>query len=614
MSIDDLVTELLLQWENDPARTPEELCRDYRQHPEHAALLTAIEQAIRDIEAADSMLATPHEDDSGSRATPGPFPQKLPSTMPPSAVAAGTSAALFNGTALETRYRPQSFHAKGGLGEVWRAEDEELHREVALKRIQERHRGNAESLRRFLREAEITAKLQHPGIVPVHGLGRDADGRPCYAMRFVEGGTLDDALKRFHEADRQPGRNAGERSLALRELLNRFIAVCNTVAYAHSRGILHRDLKPGNIMLGDYGETLVVDWGLAKPFARTELERSTGEATLMPAATEDCPEGGTQHGRALGTPAYMSPEQAAGRWDVVGPASDVFSLGATLYAILTAQPPYRGPTQEIVLHQARHGEFPTPRKVKPDVPRALEAICLKAMALKPEDRHATARELGADVEKWLADEIVSAWLEPFTDRARRWMRRHRAMVASSAAAVLVALLASITGVFVLAAAERRERGLRETAQEKEQEAFDEKGKAEAAQEQAMEAMRAIDPKEETLQTLLAQLRAAFTTEERKAITTAKCKEKADQQWDVGGFEYKYPALRALMTDRRGQINERSFGKLLSDSRDKVRDGYCLRRSEQRGNFKTYYLDAQPADKPSDAAARRIEASLRKISP
>jgi serine/threonine-protein kinase len=212
------------------------------------------------------------------------------------------SVAMLTGTALETRYRPQSLHAKGGLGEVWRAEDEELHREVALKRIQERHRGNVEGLRRFVREAEITAKLQHPGVVPVHGLGRDADGRLCYAMRFIEGGTLDEALKRFHEADRQPGRDPGERSLALRELLNRFIAVCNTVAYAHSRGILHRDLKPSNIMLGDYGETLVVDWGMAKPFARTEVERSTGEATLMPPATEDSPEGATQHGQALGTP------------------------------------------------------------------------------------------------------------------------------------------------------------------------------------------------------------------------------------------------------------------------------------------------------------------------
>ena len=174
-------------------------------------LLEAVKMAIRDT-------------------TPGPFPPELPPTVPPSAVAAGATAALVTGTALETRYRPQSFHAKGGLGEVWRAEDEELHREVALKRIQERHRDNDESLRRFLREAEITAKLQHPGVVPVHGLGRDADGHLCYAMRFIEGATLDESIKRFHEADRQPDRDASERSLALRELLNRFVAGCNPVA------------------------------------------------------------------------------------------------------------------------------------------------------------------------------------------------------------------------------------------------------------------------------------------------------------------------------------------------------------------------------------------------
>jgi serine/threonine-protein kinase len=497
MSIEELVTELLVQWENHPASSPEELCRDYLQHPEHAALLEAVKLAIRDIEAADSMLATPHEDDSGSRATPGPFQPKLPSTVPPSPMPSDTDLSPAAGTVLGSRYRPQSFHARGGLGEVWRAEDEELHREVALKRIQERHRGNAESLRRFLREAEITAKLQHPGVVPVHGLGCDADGRLCYAMRFIEGAALDEALKRFHDADREPRRDPAERSLALRELLNRFIAVCNTVAYAHSRGILHRDLKPSNIMMGDYGETLVVDWGMAKPFARTEVERSTGEATLMPPATEDSPEGATQHGQALGTPAYMSPEQAAGRWDAVGPASDIFSLGATLYAILTGQPPYRGRNQEEVLRKAGNYEFPPPRQVKPAVPRALEAICLKAMALKAEERYGTARELGADVEKWLADEIVTAWLEPFTARARRWMRRHRAVVASTAAALVVALLASTAGLFVLAAAERTERGLRQTAQEKEQiaqvkeqEALGEKAKAEAAQKQTMQALRA----------------------------------------------------------------------------------------------------------------------------
>src|SRR5262249_39947978 len=157
-------------------------------------------------------------------------------------------------------------------------------------------------------------------------------GQPCYAMRFIQGETLGEALRRFHEADGQPHRDPGERSLALRQLLNRFVAVCNTIAYAHNQGVLHRDLKPGHIMLGPFGETLVVDWGLAR--ALTPGGAPTGEPdSALPRSAAH--EAATQQGQAVGTPAYMSPEQAEGRWDVIGPASDVYSLGATLYAVLT---------------------------------------------------------------------------------------------------------------------------------------------------------------------------------------------------------------------------------------------------------------------------------------
>src|SRR5262249_55526544 len=150
-------------------------------------------------------------------------------------------------------------------------------------------------------------------IVPVYGLVQGEDGRPCYAMRFIQGETLKEAIDRFHQDDR-PGRDPGERSLALRQLLTRFVAVCNTVAYAHSRGVVHRDLKPANVMLGKYGETLLVDWGLAKAVGRDEAARAGGEDTLAP-SSGDSDSGGTQFGKAVGTPAYMSPEQAAGRWD-----------------------------------------------------------------------------------------------------------------------------------------------------------------------------------------------------------------------------------------------------------------------------------------------------------
>src|SRR5262249_9783311 len=157
-----------------------------------------------------------------------------------------------------------------------------------------------------------------------------------------------------------------------------------TISYAHNRGIIHRDLKPLNIILGDYGETSVLDWGLAKSFERTEMERASGEETLEPGPDYDGSD--TRTGHARGTPSYMSPEQAAGQWDTVGPASDIYSLGATLYAILTGQAPFRGFSVGEIVAKAKQGEFPRPRQVKPDVPRPLEAICLKAMARRPEDR------------------------------------------------------------------------------------------------------------------------------------------------------------------------------------------------------------------------------------
>jgi tRNA A-37 threonylcarbamoyl transferase component Bud32 len=223
-------------------------------------------------------------------------------------------------TSVGQRFRVLRPHARGGLGEVFVARDEELHREVALKEIQERYADDPASRARFVLEAEITGALEHPGIVPVYGLGTRADGRPYYAMRLVKGDSLKQAIERFHKAD-GTGRGAGERGLALRRLLGRFVDVCNAVAYAHSRGVLHRDLKPGNVMLGPYGETLVLDWGLAKAVGRPEGADGAAEGTLRPPSAGD--PAPTQAGTALGTPPFMAPEQAAGRLDRLGPASDV---------------------------------------------------------------------------------------------------------------------------------------------------------------------------------------------------------------------------------------------------------------------------------------------------
>lgn len=349
------------------------------------------------------------------------------------------------------RFRIIRPHAKGGLGEVFVANDEELHREVALKEMQPHQASSMEGRHRFRLEAEITGGLEHPGIVPVYGLGSHADGRPFYAMRFIRGEDLKSAIRKYHD---QRARGS-DSVLVFRELLKRFVDVCNAIEYAHSRGVLHRDLKPGNIMLGKYGETLVVDWGLAKAAGHTEPDAPQASmGPLQPQSGSDITP--TQDGGVIGTLQYMSPEQAAGRQDILGPATDVYAMGAILYEILTDQPPIERVTNQSgmvdlpsTLRRIQEGRIARPSVIIPDVHKPLEAICLKALRPDPSERYLSVADLADDIERWLADQPVSAWEEPYRVRAMRWVRQHRTAVVATAATVLVGLVSSVVGLVLL---------------------------------------------------------------------------------------------------------------------------------------------------------------------
>jgi serine/threonine protein kinase/Flp pilus assembly protein TadD len=421
-SAPDRLPDLVLRWEELHAAghdtAAEQLCLDC---PELASALGEWIAKLRAMEPVlDSVSAC-----AGKTGNPPP-------AAPPVAPAPRRREAARS----QVIYDDLRFHDAGGLGEVFVARDAGLNRELALKFIQPRHAADPAARRRFLLEAEVTSRLEHPGIVPVYALGQDGSGQPCYAMRLIRGETLQDAIDRFHAADGR-GRERSERASALRGLLRRFVAVCNTLAYAHDQGVLHRDLKPRNILLDKYDVTLVVDWGLAKLVDRDEAGATPGAGPRAPrfrAGTEP----GTTTAAPVGTPHFMSPEQAEGQ--PLGPASDIYSLGATLYTVLTGRTPFHG--QHDVGRARIQGRFPPPRRVKPAVPRALEAVCLKAMALWPEARYAKALDLAADLERWLAGEPVAAWREPLARRLGLAARRHKPTVVGSIVALAMATLAA----------------------------------------------------------------------------------------------------------------------------------------------------------------------------
>jgi serine/threonine protein kinase/WD40 repeat protein len=359
------------------------------------------------------------------------------------------------------RFKILKHHARGGLGDVWIAQDLELGRKVAFKEIQDDKADYQTYRSRFVREAEVTSALEHPGIVPIYGMGQFANGRPYYAMRFLDSKTLFDEIDQFHleRVDPVLKLSPTELNLRLRRLLQRFIDICEAMDYAHTCGVLHRDLKPQNIMIGRYGETMVVDWGLAKVLSNTpetpQVTAADPESAALPDHATPVQSGdqdsndATQHGSTIGTVLYMSPEQAHGRHDELKPTSDVFSLGAILYEILTGTTLYTG-TYDQVLQAAKEANFKSPRRHDSQIAKPLEAICLKALHKEASQRYATAKLLAKDVESYLADEPTIAQKETWLVASSRWIRKNKKFATSLAASLILTIIFSLMAATLIA--------------------------------------------------------------------------------------------------------------------------------------------------------------------
>lgn len=371
-----------------------------------------------------------------------------------SAAAAAAAAEARLPVEHDGRYDVKGLQGSGGQARVMLATDEFMGREIALKILHEPPGGDegdengtrpATGRRtnpaavRFLREARITARLEHPNIVPVHEVGRRRDGTLYYTMKLVRGTTLSAALA---ECD----------SLAARlKRLGSFWDVCNAIAFAHSRGVVHRDIKPANVMVGEFGETVLLDWGIAK------VEDPTA-AAYDPTQTEI--------GSLLGTPAYMSPEQASGSVDRIDRRSDVWGLGAVLYQILTGKPPYSGKTGTDVIERATQVDVKPVRELQPDAPPELAAVAEKALQRDPDKRYQTAQELAAEVESYMTGGKVRAYQYTSWELLKRFAAHNRA-ACIAAALVLVVIVGALVVVSLSWGHERQARHREAAARAKE---------------------------------------------------------------------------------------------------------------------------------------------------
>ncbi|MGI5865162.1 MAG: WD40 repeat domain-containing serine/threonine protein kinase [Myxococcales bacterium] len=361
------------------------------------------------------------------------------------------------------RYVIRHLHASGGQARILLAYDEHIGREVALKEVALDETGTARTgrpgasmtsveMQRLLREARVTGQLEHPNIVPVYDLGRRKDGALYYTMRFVRGVTLSQRL-------------AACKTLRERlRLLRPFLDICSAIAYAHSRGVIHRDIKPANAMVGEFGETVLLDWGIAKVSGKQEIRGIDIESEARLLREDALAE--TMAGSAIGTPGYMSPEQALGKIEEIDERSDVYGLGALLYQLLTGQPPHTGKTEAIVLMNASRGVVKPVKKVCPEAPPELAAVAEKALQREKSKRYQSAKDLADEIESYMTGGRVSAYHYSSWELFHRFARQHKRAMAV-AGLVLAVIIGALVAVTVSLTRERAARQEMEVAREQE---------------------------------------------------------------------------------------------------------------------------------------------------
>ena len=329
---------------------------------------------------------------------------------------------------LDHRYAKQRELGRGGDGVVVAAIDRKMQRPVAVKSTHAKHTSRADQLR-FLREARVTGQLNHPNVMPVYDIGTDPNGSLFFTMKEVTGQSL---------AQRLTGGQAG----SMIERLLVFRQVCNAIDFAHSRGVLHRDIKPANIMMGEFGEVLVVDWGLCKVLGETPEDF---ENLTLKVSRDELE---TRQGQVAGTPAYMAPEQAQGQIDALDNRTDIYALGALLYTLITEKPPFKGPVHH-VLEQVSQGDFPSARSIAPKtVPRELDLIVQRAMSLEPADRYQRVADLSDDIQAFIEERPVNSVDYSWIQRTSKWASRNKRVVRPVATTLMLALLALGVGGLV----------------------------------------------------------------------------------------------------------------------------------------------------------------------